>query len=226
MKTNAYVNKYIVQKGDTIESICEKFDISKRLFYRYNKIMKYIPLTPNTPIHIVSLTKLEIIDMNLEIDTITTSLTSIAYLIKECIVSSLYFKDNVHYNKEALKEEHQKLVNGLSLSNDQKDTMRKDIEAINFKIIEISDVLLTKDKEKLKTYEKEIKENIQRFIEDISTIYFETNKEVLYETIENISRDYQTLALRLILKKYDEVYKLFKKILENYELINKSLLLH
>ena len=104
--------------------------------------------------------------------------------------------------------------------------MRKDIEAINFKIIEISDVLLTKDKEKLKTYEKEIKENIQRFIEDISTIYFETNKEVLYETIENISRDYQTLALRLILKKYDEVYKLFKKILENYELINKSLLLH
>lgn len=226
MKTNAYVNKYIVQKGDTIESICEKFDISKRLFFRYNKIMKYIPLTPNTPIHIVSLTKLEIIDMNIEIDTITTSLTSIAYLIKECIVSSLYFKDNVYYNKEALKEEHQKLVNGLSLSNDQKDTMRKDIEAINFKIIEISDVLLTKDKEKLKTYEKEIKENIQRFIEDISTIYFETNKEVLYETIENISRDYQTLALRLILKKYDEVYKLFKKILENYELINKSLLLH
>ena len=139
--------------------------------------------------------------------------------MKKCI-------DSLKECKEALKEEHQKLVNELSLSNDQKDTMRKDIEAINFKIIEISDVLLTKDKEKLKTYEKEIKENIQRFIEDISTIYFETNKEVLYETIENISRDYQTLALRLILKKYDEVYKLFKKILENYELINKSLLLH
>lgn len=226
MKTNAYVNLYIVQKGDTIDSICEKFDISKRVFYRYNKILKYIPLTPNTPIHIVSFTKLEIINMNIEKDEITIALTSIAYLIKECIISSIYLKDNVQYNKEALKQEHINLVKTLSLSNEQKETIRKDIEAINFKLVEIADVLLTKDKEKLRVYEKEIKENIQGFIENISNIYFEANKEVLYEALENISKDYQTLAIRLILKKYGEVYTLFKRILDNFELLNKSLLLH
>lgn len=226
MKTNAYVNLYIVQKGDTIDSICEKFDISKRVFYRYNKILKYIPLTPNTPIHIVSFTKLEIINMNIEKDEITIALTSIAYLIKECIISSIYFKDNVQYNKEALKQEHLNLVKTLSLSNEQKETIRKDIEAINFKLVEIADVLLTKDKEKLRVYEKEIKENIQGFIENISNIYFEANKEVLYEALENISKDYQTLAIRLILKKYSEVYTLFKRILNNFELLNKSLLLN
>ena len=38
MKSKSIVNLYVVQKGDTIDSITKKFNMSKVLFYRYNKM--------------------------------------------------------------------------------------------------------------------------------------------------------------------------------------------
>lgn len=226
MKTNALVNLYIVQTGDTIDSICEKFDISKQVFYRYNKILKYIPLIPNSPVHIVSFTENQIINIDLDNDEIAISLTSIAYIIKECIISTIYIKDNFKYNKIALDKEHDNLVNSLSLSSEQKAILKKQMEKVNYKIIDATEIILSNDKEKLAQYEKEMNTTINEMADNLKSIYFEANKELLSEKLKDISKQYQTLTIRLILKKYEEVYEIFKKIISNFEIINKSLLLH
>ena len=62
MKSKSIVNLYVVQKGDTIDSIIKKFNMSKEVFYRYNKMTKYVPLVENQPLHIISFYEEQIIE--------------------------------------------------------------------------------------------------------------------------------------------------------------------
>ena len=94
MKSKSIVNLYVVQKGDTIDSITNKFNMSKEIFYRYNPMTKYNPLVENQPLHILQFYQEQVIEMDLENEKISLALTSIAHLYKEGFASLIYFPEN------------------------------------------------------------------------------------------------------------------------------------
>ena len=132
MKSKSIVNLYVVQKGDTIDSIIKKFNMSKEVFYRYNKMTKYVPLVENQPLHIVSFYEEQIIEMDLENEKLSLALTSIAHLFKEGYASILYFPENFNIVKRNLLYQNTILVDEFTtLSNDEKAKIVEILESIS-----------------------------------------------------------------------------------------------
>ena len=222
MKSKSIVNLYVVQKGDTIDSITKKFNMSKLLFYRYNKMTQYVPLVENQPLHIINFSEEQIIEMDLENDKIPLALTSIAHLFKEGYTSLLYFPENFEIVKRNLLYQNTNLVEEFTdVEGENKDKLITLLEDISSKLFDILPVLTSQDKNKMATYQNELSSLINEFDNLIISIDSNINQELLKTTFRDISSLIQRLGMKLLIKDFFEADIVFNELLNKTTIINK-----
>lgn len=222
MKSKSIVNLYVVQKGDTIDSITKKFNMSKLLFYRYNKMTQYVPLVENQPLHIIRFSEEQIIEMDLENDKIPLALTSIAHLFKEGFASLLYFPENFDIVKRNLLYQNTNLVEEFTdVEGENKDKLITLLEDISSKLFDILPVLTSQDKNKMTTYQNELSSLINEFDNLIISIDSNINQELLKNTFRDISSLIQRLGMKMLIKDFFEADIVFNELLNKTTIINK-----
>ena len=222
MKSKSIVNLYVVQKGDTIDSITKKFNMSKLLFYRYNKMTQYVPLVENQPLHIINFSEEQIIEMDLENDKIPLALTSIAHFFKEGYASLLYFPENFEIVKRNLLYQNTNLVEEFTdVEGENKDKLITLLEDISSKLFDILPVLTSQDKNKMTTYQNELSSLINEFDNLIISIDSNNNQELLKATFRDISCLIQRLGMKLLIKDFFEADIVFNELLNKTTIINK-----
>ena len=222
MKSKSIVNLYVVQKGDTIDSIIKKFNMSKEVFYRYNKMTKYVPLVENQPLHIVSFYEEQIIEMDLENEKLSLALTSIAHLFKEGYASILYFPENFSIVKRNLLYQNTILVDEFTtLSKDDKAQIVEILESISSKLFSIIPILESSNKDKLSEYKKELNSLLEEFDNLIIKYDSSVNVDLLKTTFRDISSLVIKLSIKLFTKDYYEADIVFNELLSKIEIINK-----
>ena len=222
MKSKSIVNLYVVQKGDTIDSIIKKFNMSKEVFYRYNKMTKYVPLVENQPLHIVSFYEEQIIEMDLENEKLSLALTSIVHLFKEGYASILYFPENFNIVKRNLLYQNTILVDEFTtLSNDEKAKIVEILESISSKLFSIIPILESSNKDKLSEYKKELNSLLEEFDNLIIKYDSSVNVDLLKTTFRDISSLVIKLSIKLFTKDYYEADIVFNELLSKIEIINK-----
>ena len=222
MKSKSIVNLYVVQKGDTIDSIIKKFNMSKEVFYRYNKMTKYVPLVENQPLHIISFYEEQIIEMDLENDKLSLALTSIAHLFKEGYASILYFPENFSIVKRNLLYQNTILVDEFTtLSKDDKAQIVEILESISSKLFSIIPILESSNKDKLSEYKKELNSLLEEFDNLIIKYDSSVNVDLLKTTFRDISSLIIKLSIKLFTKDYYEADIVFNELLSKIEIINK-----
>ena len=222
MKSKSIVNLYVVQKGDTIDSITKKFNMSKLLFYRYNKMTQYVPLVENQPLHIINFSEEQIIEMDLENDKIPLALTSIAHLFKEGYTSLLYFPENFEIVKRNLLYQNTNLVEEFTdVEGENKDKLITLLEDISSKLFDILPVLTSQDKNKMTTYQNELSSLINEFDNLIISNDSNINQELLKTTFRDISSLIQRLGMKLLIKDFFEADIVFNELLNKTTIINK-----
>ena len=222
MKSKSIVNLYVVQKGDTIDSIIKKFNMSKEVFYRYNKMTKYVPLVENQPLHIVSFYEEQIIEMDLENEKLSLALTSIAHLFKEGYASILYFPENFSIVKRNLLYQNTILVDEFTtLSKDDKAQIVEILESISSKLFSIIPILESSNKDKLSEYKKELNSLLEEFDNLIIKYDSSVNVDLLKTTFRDISSLIIKLSIKLFTKDYYEADIVFNELLSKIEIINK-----
>lgn len=222
MKSKSIVNLYVVQKGDTIDSIIKKFNMSKEVFYRYNKMTKYVPLVENQPLHIISFYEEQIIEMDLENEKLSLALTSIAHLFKEGYASILYFPENFSIVKRNLLYQNTILVDEFTtLSKDEKAKVVEILESISSKLFSIIPILQSSNKEILTEYKKELNSLLEEFDNLIIKYDSSINVDLLKTTFRDISSLVIKLSIKLFTKDYYEADIVFNELLSKIEIINK-----
>ena len=222
MKSKSIVNLYVVQKGDTIDSIIKKFNMSKEVFYRYNKMTKYVPLVENQPLHIISFYEEQIIEMDLENEKLSLALTSIAHLFKEGYASILYFPENFSIVKRNLLYQNTILVDEFTtLSKDDKAQIVEILESISSKLFSIIPILESSNKDKLSEYKKELNSLLEEFDNLIIKYDSSVNVDLLKTTFRDISSLIIKLSIKLFTKDYYEADIVFNELLSKIEIINK-----
>lgn len=222
MKSKSIVNLYVVQKGDTIDSIIKKFNMSKEVFYRYNKMTKYVPLVENQPLHIVSFYEEQIIEMDLENEKLSLALTSIAHLFKEGYASILYFPENFNIVKRNLLYQNTILVDEFTtLSKDEKAQIVEIFESISSKLFSIIPILQSSNKELITEYKKELNSLLEEFDNLIIKYDSSVNVDLLKTTFRDISSLVIKLSIKLFTKDYYEADIVFNELLSKIEIINK-----
>ena len=222
MKSKSIVNLYVVQKGDTIDSIIKKFNMSKEVFYRYNKMTKYVPLVENQPLHIISFYEEQIIEMDLENEKLSLALTSIAHLFKEGYASILYFPENFSIVKRNLLYQNTILVDEFTtLSKDDKAQIVEILESISSKLFSIIPILESSNKDKLSEYKKELNSLLEEFDNLIIKYDSSVNVDLLKTTFRDISSLVIKLSIKLFTKDYYEADIVFNELLSKIEIINK-----
>ena len=138
MKSKSIVNLYVVQNGDTIDSIINKFNMPKSLFYRYNPMTKYNPLVENQPLHIINFYQEQIIEMDLANEKIPLALTSIAHLYKEGFASLIYFPENFEIVRRNLLYQNTILINEFTdVGEEEKAQLISILEEVSNKIFDV-----------------------------------------------------------------------------------------
>ena len=222
MKSKSIVNLYVVQKGDTIDSIIKKFNMSKEVFYRYNKMTKYVPLVENQPLHIISFYEEQIIEMDLENEKLSLALTSIAHLFKEGYASILYFPENFSIVKRNLLYQNTILVDEFTtLSKNEKEKVVEILESISSKLFSIIPILQSSNKEMLTEYKKELNSLLEEFDNLIIKYDSSVNVDLLKTTFRDISSLVIKLSIKLFTKDYYEADIVFNELLNKIEIINK-----
>lgn len=222
MKSKSIVNLYVVQKGDTIDSIIKKFNMSKEVFYRYNKMTKYVPLVENQPLHIISFYEEQIIEMDLENEKLSLALTSIAHLFKEGYASILYFPENFSIAKRNLLYQNTILVDEFTtLSKNEKEKVVEILESISSKLFSIIPILQSSNKEMLTEYKKELNSLLEEFDNLIIKYDSSVNVDLLKTTFRDISSLVIKLSIKLFTKDYYEADIVFNELLNKIEIINK-----
>jgi LysM repeat protein len=218
MEIKNFINLYIVQKNDTIASICDKFNITQSLFYQYNKILKYTPLVVGQPLHIIS--KQEIIQER-ENDELIDIFISLPYLIKEGIISSLYCEEYSLINEKTMIDQLNIIIN-----EDAKIIKKKkeEIKVILEEIIHYNFKLIFSLKEKNKEEVQRLEELITSSINKLQILFQEQNlSNQIIELINHSNLIIHNIILKFILKKYGEVNPLFEELIKKINDIYRQL---
>ncbi|MDD6301804.1 MAG: LysM domain-containing protein [Bacillales bacterium] len=227
MEITSIVNLYIVQKGDTVDSICEKYNISKKVFYRYNRITKYVRLVEGQPLHIVSFSEEQVLNMKLENEKISLALVEIEHLIKEGFFSILFTKDNLEVVKLSLQDKFDIILNELEGIDDLTlIRYRERLSSITDQLFELIPVLKSKDKKSLEQYRITSKEKLNNLKEDLITLNSGMNKDLLNNALEDLNKENETLALKLLIRDFSTAETVFKDAMRQIYIINKILILH
>ena len=222
MKSKSIVNLYVVQKGDTIDSIIKKFNMSKEVFYRYNKMTKYVPLVENQPLHIIQFYQEQIIEMDLENEKISLALTSIAHLFKEGFASLLYFPENYEIVKRNLLYQNTLLIEEFTdVEGTNKDKLITLLEDISSHIFSIISIIKNQDKTKMDLYQNKLNQYLSDFDDLILNIDSNVNPELLKTTFKDISRLLSLLGMKMSLKDFYEADIVFNELLTKTTIINK-----
>lgn len=222
MKSKSIVNLYVVQKGDTIDSIINKFQMPKSLFYRYNPMTKYNPLVENQPLHIVSFYQEQIIEMDLENEKISLALTSIAHLYKEGFASLIYFPENFEITRRNLLYQNTILINEFTdVSEEAKANLISILEEVASKIFDVLPILKSQDKTKLEAYKKELNDLNNKFNDYIESLDSNLNISLLKSTFSDISSLILRMGMNLLIKDFSSVDIVFNELLQKAEFVNK-----
>lgn len=222
MKSKSIVNLYVVQKGDTIDSITNKFNMSKEIFYRYNPMTKYNPLVENQPLHILQFHQEQIIEMDLENEKISLALTSIAHLYKEGFASLIYFPENFEIVKRNLLYQNTILIREFTdISEEDKSTLISILEEITTKIFDVLPLLESQDKTKLELYKKELNELNNKFNDYIGKLNTNIDVNLLKTTFTDISTLIVRMGMKMLVKDFVAVDIVFNDLLNKAEFVNK-----
>lgn len=222
MKSKSIVNLYVVQKGDTIDSIINKFNMSKEVFYRYNPMTKYNPLVENQPLHIIQFYQEQIIEMDLENEKIPLALTSIAHLYKEGFASLIYFPENFEIVRRNLLYQNTILIEEFTdVSEENKAKLITILEEVATKIFEVLPILKSQDKTKFKEFQNELNNLNNEFNNLIGTLNTNVNVELLKSTFLDISSLIITMGMKMLSKDFFEVDITFNELLKKAEFVNK-----
>ena len=222
MKSKSIVNLYVVQKGDTIDSITSKFNMSKEIFYRYNPMTKYNPLVENQPLHILQFHQEQIIEMDLENKKISLALTSIAHLYKEGFASLIYFPENFEIVKRNLLYQNTILIREFTdISEEDKSTLISILEEITTKIFDVLPLLESQDKTKLELYKKELNELNNKFNDYIGKLNTNIDVNLLKTTFTDISTLIVRLGMKMLVNDFVAVDIVFNDLLNKAEFVNK-----
>lgn len=222
MKSKSIVNMYIVQKGDTISSIINKFNMSKELFYRYNPMTKYNPLVENQPLHILQFYQEQIIEMDLENEKISLALNSIAHLYKEGFASLIYFPENFEIVRRNLLYQNTILINEFTdVSEEAKATLVSILEEVASKIFNVLPILKAQDKTKLQEYKKELNDLNNKFNNYIESLDSNLNINLLKSTFSDISSLILRMGMNLLIKDFSGADIVFNELLQKAEFVNK-----
>jgi LysM repeat protein len=222
MKSKSIVNLYVVQKGDTIESIINKFNMSKELFYRYNPMTKYNPLVENQPLHILQFYQEQIVEMDLENEKIPLALTSIAHLYKEGFASLIYFPENFEIVRRNLLYQNTILINEFTdVSEVAKSELISILEEISTKLFNVLPILKEKNQNKLEDFKKELKELNNKFNNYVGTLDSNLNIDLLKNTFTDISSLILRIGMNMLIKDFNTVDIVFNELLNKAEFLNK-----
>ena len=222
MKSKSIVNLYVVQKGDTIDSIIQKFNMSKDIFYRYNPMTKYNPLVENQPLHIVSFYQEQIIEMDLENEKISLALTSIAHLYKEGFASLIYFPENFEIVRRNLLYQNTILIREFTdINEENKSVLISMLEEISDKIFNVLPLLQSQDKTKLELYKEELNSLNNKFNDYIGKIETSIDVELLKTTFTDISTLIIRMGMKMLIKDFIAVDIVFNELLNKAEFVNK-----
>ena len=222
MKSKSIVNLYVVQKGDTIDSIIQKFNMSKDIFYRYNPMTKYNPLVENQPLHIVSFYQEQIIEMDLENEKISLALTSIAHLYKEGFASLIYFPENFEIVRRNLLYQNTILIREFTdINEEDKSTLISMLEEISDKIFDVLPLLQSQDKTKLEQYKDELNSLNNKFNDYIGKLETSIDVELLKTTFTDISTLIIRMGMKMLIKDFIAVDIVFNELLNKAEFVNK-----
>ena len=222
MKSKSIVNLYIVQKGDTINSIINKFKMSKEIFYRYNPMTKYNPLVENQPLHIVNFYQEQIIEMDLENEKISIALTSIAHLYKEGFASLIYFPENFDIVNRNLLYQNTILINEFTdVSEEAKANLINILEEIKDKIFNVLPLLKNQNKEDLEKFNKELNFLNNKFNDYILTLDSNLNVNLLKTTFTDISSLILRMGMKMLIKDFKGVDIVFNELLNKADFVNK-----
>ena len=222
MKSKSIVNLYVVQKGDTIDSITSKFNMSKEIFYRYNPMTKYNPLVENQPLHILQFHQEQIIEMDLENEKISLALTSIAHLYKEGFASLIYFPENFEIVKRNLLYQNTILIREFTdISEEDKSTLISILEEITTKIFDVLPLLESQDKTKLELYKNELNELNNKFNDYIGKLNTNIDVNLLKTTFTDISTLIIRMGMKMLVKDFVAVDIVFNDLLNKAEFVNK-----
>jgi LysM repeat protein len=222
MKSKSIVNLYVVQKGDTIESIINKFNMSKELFYRYNPMTKYNPLVENQPLHVLQFYQEQIVEMDLENEKIPLALTSIAHLYKEGFASLIYFPENFEIVRRNILYQNTILINEFTdVSEVAKSELISILEEISTKLFNVLPILKEKNQNKLEDFKKELKELNNKFNNYIGTLDSNLNIDLLKNTFTDISSLILRIGMNMLIKDFNTVDIVFNELLNKAEFVNK-----
>ena len=222
MKSKSIVNLYVVQKGDTIDSIINKFSMSKELFYRYNPMTKYNPLVENQPLHIVQFYQEQIIEMDLENDKIALALTSIAHLYKEGFASLIYFPENFEIVRKNLLYQNTILIEEFTdINENDKSKLISILEDVTTKLFEVLPIIKSQDKNKFEQYQKELNHLNNDFNNYIESLNSNLNIALLKSTFLDISSLIISMCIKMLTKDFFDVDIVFNELLKKTEFINK-----
>ena len=222
MKSKSIVNLYVVQKGDTIDSIINKFNMPKSLFYRYNPMTKYNPLVENQPLHIINFYQEQIIEMDLENEKNPLALTSIAHLYKEGFASLIYFPENFEIVRRNLLYQNTILINEFTdVGEEEKAQLISILEEVSNKIFDVLPIIKTQDKTKLEEYKKELNELNNKFNDYIGNLNSNLNIDLLKTTFTDISSLILRKGMILLIKDFSGVDIVFNELLQKAEFVNK-----
>ncbi|MCH5171526.1 MAG: LysM peptidoglycan-binding domain-containing protein [Erysipelotrichales bacterium] len=206
---------YVVQPNETIDTICQKMNVSKEYILRLNPILKVSILHAGQPLNIPLNTR-DSNEESFELDCPTLFIKH-AYLIKQLLLSKIYIPNYVYSANKPLHDSNSQLIKcieyHMSLPNAYNFTQI--IEEFQNNILDFIDVVNKKDQNTL-AYHKNTTKDLMNSYSQLQMGKANT------QNIDSIMKNWQLYIIKMMSNQTDEAENIFNQIEKQYVEISKA----
>lgn len=220
---NGEIKLYIVNKDDSIENICERFNSTKEDLFRMNPLIKNKSLYQGQPLNVLCNTKMPEIRVQNSLFN-QEYLIQLCYSMKEMINSKSFYPNafEILYKNSVplyvLIFQENRIVTIESL-NEFTNLFKK----LHEHLLQSIDILKKKATDELKSHQEKIKE-IKNSITSTIKKWKLNSSEQIENFVKNISEKWQLYMIQILTLKFKDSEDLFKDILNNYNSLSTMII--
>lgn len=220
---NSEIKLYIVNKDDSIENICERFNSTKEDLFRMNPLIKNKSLYQGQPLNVLCNTKIPEIRAKNSLFN-QEYLIQLCYSMKEMINSKSFYPNafEILYKNSiplyVLIFQENRIVTIESL-NEFTNLFKK----LHEHLLQSIDILKKKATDELKSHQEKIKE-IKNSITSTIKKWKLDSSEQIENFVKNISEKWQLYMIQILTLKFKDSEDLFKDILNNYNSLSTMII--
>lgn len=220
---NGEIKLYIVNKDDSIENICERFNSTKEDLFRMNPLIKNKSLYQGQPLNVLCNTKMPEIRVQNSLFN-QEYLIQLCYSMKEMINSKSFYPNafEILYKNSVplyvLIFQENRIVTIESL-NEFTNLFKK----LHEHLLQSIDILKKKATDELKSHQEKIKE-IKNSITSTIKKWKLDSSEQIENFVKNISEKWQLYMIQILTLKFKDSEDLFKDILNNYNSLSTMII--